>query len=161
MQCRRIQELLKADYLDGEVNPQEQGLIKEHLRKCPECRKLEQELQAQRMIFQKAKRFNPPEHVWQDIQDKISAERLNQESRVSWGFLQHLRDSILAPRPAFALASVLTLIIFAIIFGGRIIQDRQALSRENVSESVLGYSLNGDNGAVLSDFGTNIEEYFL
>ena len=36
MQCKKIQELLKTDYLDGEANPQEEQFIKQHLKQCPE-----------------------------------------------------------------------------------------------------------------------------
>jgi len=161
MQCRKTQELLKADYLDGEINQREEKQIKEHLAKCPECRRLEKELQVQHMLFQKTKQPQVPERVWQNIRDAIVTERLNKESSVSSSILQRLRESILAPRPVFAIAGVLTAIIFVVIFAGAIIQKKQSFSKENSGESVVGYNLNDENEDLLYTLGTNIEEYFL
>lgn len=161
MRCKKIQELLKADYLDGEVNQKELQYIKEHLAECPECSRLEKELQNQRMLFQKAKRPQVPERVWQNIRDAIMTECLNQESGLGRRILERFRESIFAPRPVFALASALTAIILLVIFAGSVIQKRQALSKENAQESIAGYSLNGESQDLLYDLGTNIEEYFL
>jgi len=161
MQCRKTQELLKADYLDGEINQREEKQIKEHLARCSECRRIEKELQVQHMLFQKTKQPQVPERVWQNIRDAIVTERLNKESSVSSSILQRLRESILAPRPVFAIAGALTAIIFVVIFAGAIIQKKQSFSKENSGESVVGYNLNDENEDLLYTLGTNIEEYFL
>lgn len=161
MQCRKIQGLLKSDYLDDEVNPRKQQLIKKHLEQCLVCRRLEEELQASRILFQNAKRQQVPERVWQNIHDAIVTERLNQDNSVSHRILQRLRESILAPRPVFTLSSALMAIILIVVFAGAIIQKRQTLSKENNGESVAGYSLNDESGDLLYDLGTNVEEYFL
>ncbi len=161
MRCPKIQDLLKADYLDGEATGREQQHIVEHLKMCPQCRRLEKELQGQRLLFQKANQYKPPEHVWQNIREAIVTEAINQESRVSRGMLQRLRESMFAPRPVFALASAITAIIFVVIFSTAIIQKKQQLNLENSGEIFAGYSLNGENGDLLYDLGTNIEEYFL
>jgi len=161
MRCRKIQELLKTDYLDGQVNPRQGQDIKEHLAKCRQCRRLEGELLAQRMLFQGAKRKQVPERVWQNIRDTIITERLTQEHSLSGNILQRLRESILAPRPVFALAGALTVAIFVLVLSGVFIQNRRSLSKVNVGESIVGYSLNGESGDFVYDLGTEIEEYFL
>lgn len=161
MQCKIIQGLLKSDYLDGEVNQREQRHIKDHLTQCSGCRRLEEELQTQRMLFQKAKRMQAPERLWQNIRDTIVTERLNQESSVSPGILRRLRELIWAPRPVFALASVLTAVFFVAFFAGAIIQKRQSSGKENGGESLADYRLNGESENLLYDLGTNVEEYFL
>ena len=149
MQCRKIQELLKSDYLDGESKQRELRDIKEHLEQCPECSRLEKELQGQRMLFQKVKRQQMPERVWQNIRDTIVEKRLHQES------------SIFAPRPLFAFAGALTALIFMVIFAGDVIQKNQPLNKLNGEEIIAGYGLNGESEDSLFTLGTDIEEYFL
>ena len=161
MRCKKIQELLKSDYLDGEVNQREERQISEHLAKCQECQRLEKELQGQRMVFEKAKRQQVPEGVWQNIRDTIVTEQLNEESRVSRGILERLRAFLFPPRPVFAIAGALAAIIFAVIVAGAIIQKKQSFSKENSAESIAGYNLNGESTDLLYTLGTNIEEYFL
>ncbi len=161
MQCRKIREVLKTDYLDGEVNAREQQYINEHLVQCPECRKLEKELQTQRLLFQNVNRQQVPERLWQNIRDAIITEGLNQENSVNHGILLRLRESIRPPRSVFALASALMVIIFVVVFAGALIQKRQSLSRENDGEIITDYNLNIETGDLLYDLGTGIEEYFL
>jgi len=161
MQCKKIQELLKADYLDGEADPKEEEFIKEHLKQCSECSRLEKELQAQRMLFQGAKRKQVPERIWSNIRDAIVMERLKQEEGLIRGILERLRDLIFARRPAVVLATSLSVIIILAVMATTTIQSRVSLSKQNAAESIAGYSLNSENGYVLYDLGTSIEEYFL
>ena len=157
MDCKKIQELLKTDYLDGEAKEKELSCIKEHLAVCPQCRKLEEELKAGRMIFKNIKRQEVPERVWQNIRDAIVSESLSEESSVVGGILKRLRETILAPRPVFAKAFALTVIIFVAVF----FKVRQPAVIDNGQEVVAGYSLNSENGDLFTDLGTSIEEYFL
>jgi predicted anti-sigma-YlaC factor YlaD len=161
MQCKKIQELLKADYLDGEADQKEEQFIKEHLKQCSECSRMEKELQAQRMLFQGAKPKQIPERVWDNIRDAIITERLNQEEGLSLGILQWLRDLLFRRRPAFVLATSFSMIIILAVISTTFIQRKMVLSKQNAAESIAGYSLNGENGYVLYDLGTSIEEYFL
>ncbi|MCX5656812.1 MAG: hypothetical protein NTZ48_01040 [Candidatus Omnitrophica bacterium] len=161
MQCRKIREVLKTDYLDGEVNVRKQQIIDEHLVQCPECRKLGKELQAQRLLFQKANRQQVPERLWQNIHNAIVEEGLNRETSVNRGVLWRLRESIWSPRPVFALAGALMVIIFVVVFAGTLIQKGQSLGKENGGEMVADYNLNVESGDLIYDLGTGIEEYFL
>ena len=162
MQCKKIQELLKTDYLDGEVSPQEEQFIKEHLQQCPECGRLEKELQAQRMLFQGAKRTQVPERIWYNIRDAIVTERLNQEEvALSREILERLKNLIFARRPVFVLATSLSVIILLAVIATTFVQNKVFLSKQNAAESIVGYSLNAENEYVLYDLGTSIEEYFL
>ncbi|MFA4933886.1 MAG: zf-HC2 domain-containing protein [Candidatus Omnitrophota bacterium] len=160
MRCKQIQELLKSDYLDGEATQREQVYIKEHLTHCQECRTFEKELEAQRMLFQKT-RQQVPEGLWKNIQDSIVTERLDRENKISWGIFKGLKVLLFPPRPAFVFSSVLTGVIFVIIFAGSIIQKKQYFSIENSAEILSGYSLNSESEVLLTDLGTSVEEYFL
>jgi len=160
-QCKKIQELLKSDYLDGELNPREEQFVKGHLKQCPECSRLEKELQSQRMFFQGAKPKQVPESVWGNIRDAIITERLNQEEGQNLGTLQWLRDLLFRRRPAFVLATSFSVIIILAVISTTFIRGKIVLSKEEAAESIAGYSLSTENGYVLHDLGTNIEEYFL
>lgn len=161
MRCKKIRELLKSDYLDGAISQTEEQLIKEHLANCPQCLRLEKELQTQHMLFQKAKRQQVPGRVWQNVRDTIITERLNHDSKASRGILERLRELLWGQRPVFALAGAFTVIIFVVIFAGIHIQKKQSVSKESNIEMVADYSINGGNEDLLYDLGTNVEEYFL
>jgi anti-sigma factor RsiW len=158
MSCRKIQELLKSDYLDGQANQREKQFIKEHLARCAPCRRLEEDLQAQQAIFKKAKRMPVPEGIWQNIRQGIVSEELKQNS----GILQRLVDYLFAPRPVFVLASAFTIVIFVTVFITLVLQNRQIPGIFNGTGSDMAiYSLGGENDDSLYSLGTNIEEYFL
>jgi predicted anti-sigma-YlaC factor YlaD len=161
MQCKKIQELLKTDYLDREVNLKQEKCIREHLLECPQCRRLEEELQVQRTLFQEAKQQPVPAHLWQNIRDAIITEGLNPEPAARGGILQRLKESIFTPQPVFALASTFTVIILVLVLTGTFIQKKQLLNKVNIQESIERYSLNGENGDFSYALGTMIEEYFL
>lgn len=159
-QCKKIQELLQADYLDKEAGQKEERIIKVHLAGCSACRGLEKKLQAQRVFFQGVKRQQVPERVWSNIRDAIITEHLKQKEGLIPGILERLRRLIFAPRPAVVLATVFSVIIMVAVFTSVTIQ-QMSLSKQNAAESIAGYSLNDKNGYVLDDLGTSIEEYFL
>ena len=158
MQCRKIQELLKTDYLDGELKPDQERKIFEHLKQCPECRKLEKELHAQSMLFQEAKQQQVPERLWYNIRDAIYSQRLNQEEGLIRQITERLSDLIFGRRPVFVLASVFSVIILVVFFAGAFLQNKHY---QEAREGLAVYSLNGENGDLIYDLGTNIEEYFL
>ena len=161
MRCSRIQELIKSDYLDGELRPEDTRHIQEHLSGCQECRRLEQALQAQRELFRKAERRQPPEEVWQRINAAIINERLNAEVGISRGIIERLRESLRPRQVSFALASAFTVVILIVFFTGIFLQKKQVLTKLDKPEPISADTLNGRNGDLLYDLGTNVEEYFL
>jgi anti-sigma factor RsiW len=162
MLCRKIQELLKTDYLDGEVSQKQEQDIKKHLTRCPQCRRLEEELQSQRALFQKAERQKVPERVWHNIRDAIIREGLNQEKSLSAGVFTRLKNYLFVPKPAFVLATTLAVAIFFAFLAGVFIQKKQSLSKENMPETDIAvYSLSSASDAPLYELGTDIEKYFL
>ena len=162
MLCRKIQELLKTDYLDGQVNEKQKQEIREHLLLCPKCRQLEQELQSQRLLFQKAKQHDVPERVWHNIRNAIITEGLSEEKSSSEGFFTRLRNYLFAPKPAFVLATTLMVAIFFAFLAGVFIQKKQSLSKAYIPEGDIGvYTLSSVSDTSLYELGTDIEEYFL
>lgn len=156
MKCRKIQEILKSDYLDGELSSRDQEAIKAHLAQCAQCRKVEEGLQSQRSLFQGAVRQPVPERVWQNIRESIVAERLAKERRSVLGMMG---DYIFAPRPALVLASGLTMLIFVMFFAGSVIQRKQASNGTNNQERTE--ITNSVSDILMYDLGTDVEKYFL
>jgi len=162
LQCKKIQELLQADYLDQELDQQDAQLIKEHLAQCSECSGMEKALQAQRSLFQGVKSQPVPERIWSNISEAIVTEGLKQKERFIPGIFERLRGMIFVRRPAMVLAtSLFSVIIILAFFANLAIQNQVLLNKQNAAESIAGYSLNGKNGYALDDLGTSIEEYFL
>ncbi|MFH1441518.1 MAG: anti-sigma factor [Candidatus Omnitrophota bacterium] len=161
MRCDKIQELLKTNYLDGRLNPRQKEDIKQHLEICPRCRKLEQELQAQRVLFKNIGQQEVPERVWHNIRETILAENLNPEPFATVGIFQRLKELIFTPRPVFALASAFAVIIFVVVITGISIHKQQGVINFNNEEIAADYGFNGDASDNIYDLGTNIEQYFL
>lgn len=160
MKCKEIQELLLADYFDGEESLKEKLEVKEHLKQCLACGKLEQKLQAQRELLKQVKPEAVPPQVWQNIQQAIIDERLREEE-ANQGFLEGVKRFIWEPRPRFALASALAVILFITIFTGLNIQKKQSLVKQDETHSLADYSFSQGSSRLLNGFGTSIEESFL
>lgn len=159
MKCKKIQEWLKSDYLDSELNSKETGLLREHLKVCASCRKLEEEFKTQGLLFKKINREKVPEHVWIDIRNAIVTENFNKEAAVRPGILEYLQELIWGRKPIFVLASAFGLILFVTVLAGTLIYKRQSLA--NGEDIFTEYSLSSENGDFIYGFGTDTEEYFL
>ena len=149
MNCKETQELLKSDYLDGELNSVQEKAVTEHLSKCPACREIEGRLKVHYEILQSAKKDSPPEYVWQNIRRAITTEGTTREYRVHF-----------MPRPVFALATVVTAIICVVVLTSAIMRN-QYFYTGNGDDTLAVYTLNGETSDSVNDLGTAIEEYFL
>ena len=114
MNCKSLRELLLTDHLDGRLVGKEKEQLKEHLGKCPECRRLEREIREKAVLpFSNPAKHEVPETIWLNIKERIAAQ---QEQGLS--LLLLLREKLRVfslPRPAFSFAS--TMIVFLVIFG--------------------------------------------
>ena len=161
MKCKDIQELLESDYLDGESSSGIAQEIKTHLALCAQCRDLEQKLAADREIFKKSRRFEPPERVWQNIRAAIASENDEADDLVGPGVIERLKLLIWPPKPVFAWSGALTILIVAAIATGGLLQNFRLAARLNDEEILADYSFNGEGAEHFASLGTNIEEYFL
>ncbi len=161
MNCKDIRELLKSDYLDNEAGLRQEQDVKEHLDRCPECRAVEKKLRSQRLLFENAGRFQPPEQVWRNIREAIVNERMKEEDPVRPTLIERLRGLIWSQRPVFAVVRVMAMMIFAVVLAGGILRRQQLINQEINSDIISAYSFSSDNGELARDMGTSIEEYFL
>ena len=158
MRCKKIRELLSADYLDHEVNQKTRQDIERHLASCPHCRSLAVRLQAQRRLLQENKLEPAPDRVWLNIRDSIITQRFNEKEKARRGIPEWLKDKYWKRKPVFALASTLTVILFILVFAGVFIQKKQ--SADNIKSAEI-YGLGNKNGGFIYSLGTPIEDYFL
>jgi len=160
IQCKLIKDLLKSDYLDGELSKADEQIVKDHLKHCLECKELEKQLRISHQIFQGAQRTTVPGRVWNNIQESIIAEKLKQNEKVPHIIFDKLRGLVPFSRPSVLFAASLSMVlIFAVFYVG--IHNKIDLSKQNSTESIMNYSLNSDTDYAMYDLGTNIEAYFL
>ena len=142
MKCKKIQELLLSDYLDGELNDDLHNEINIHLSMCPECRQFESALHKKVVEpLKKAKKINPPERVWVHIKEAIVRE----ESEKSEGFLGKLHYyfrrffSALKAVPTFA--TVITAVILITMVVMQFQTKNQKVVKVQPSEEQIEYVL--------------------
>src|ERR1039457_5160591 len=112
MNCKRIQEFLITVYIDGQMGDKQKSFINQHLAQCPAC--------VGYLISIKKAAINPfvnaskdvPDHLlWAQIKQTIEEEQQQQlEASLKPNFWERIRLDVYIPRPAFALATVVTMI---------------------------------------------------
>jgi len=165
MKCKEIQDLILSDYLDGEMGEKESAHIDEHIAGCQDCKKFCVDAKAvSAELFEAAGRVEPGEYIWQRIKEKIVAEKAKSPTFAETIF-EKLRYVFYIPRPAFAIATIVTMLL---IFGTvtRLIYSRGELPGtgmtgqieyfDYIAQGAADSSANGNAG-----FGTAVERYFL
>ena len=159
MKCTRVQDLLKSDYLDKELNQNLLRQVEGHLEKCPACKALKQRLESQRIALRAIKQKAVPPEIWQNIQSAISEEELKEPENIFKNAWESLKRVFSLPWPAFALASALAVVIFAFFLWQTTLDQRQFSTSPTEEDTWAAYQLNGDTYTY--NLGTAIEEYFL
>jgi hypothetical protein len=124
MNCKQIHELLLTNHLDNEMDAETQAVLRQHLESCQDCRRFEQEVRASTdAAFKDASEIQPPDSVWQNISRALDEETAAQYQQKPERFdiAGWLKDRLCGfsvfPRPAYALVTVLTVVITFIIIG--------------------------------------------
>jgi predicted anti-sigma-YlaC factor YlaD len=169
MDCKRIQELLITDYMDGEASAEIRQQVKAHLAVCAQCREFEQVLR-QKVVapFENLEAVKPPETVWQGIKETITEESEAQESvpqqvpETIRRMFDFLRQSFAVRRPAFALSTAFSILLVVFLFAQGPIRRQIAVNDYIQEQSTIMLSLNtpvnGDMDQEIN-FGTSIERY--
>ena len=158
MNCKKAQDLILTDYLDGEMRGKEKERIEEHLEGCRECREFS--VAAGKVgngLFLGAERAEVPEYLWRRVRETIFAEELKRRTFASVIF-EKLKAILYIPRPILAIATVVVLLL-AIGTVTTIKINNQATRDAEYFEYLAGAVDNSinDNGS----FGTSIEKYFM
>lgn len=165
MTCNEIQELILTDYLDGQMNSEEQMELEAHLTDCGDCRKFEA-MARKRVIepFRSAKMATPPEALWHQIKERIEQDREDITS-VPAGLIDRIRSTFSFPKPAFVAASTIAVLLVAVVFT-KLPPGHNGGGSLNVEEPIeyVAYLMEGAGPSSIDEtegFGTLLEEYFL
>ncbi len=149
MNCKRMQDVILTDYIDGQLSSQRVRDVEYHLAQCASCRVLAQD--ARKNIddaFSGVKNTKVDDFVWIRIKNKIE----QQES------IEHLSVSRVDVLKSF----VYPFKRWAVALGIFLILGLSMLVRQNLGqqEPYLTYILASDNQGS-DDVTTGIESYFL
>jgi predicted anti-sigma-YlaC factor YlaD len=166
MECKRIQEYIITDYIDGQIGNDQKILIDLHLLHCHACTAYLNSVNQKVVIpFVNAPQDVPTGILWSQIRQAINEGQTRQlEAVLKPGLWERIRSAVYIPRPAFALASIVTM-IFVIGSTGQLFLSSPAVhinGRDQIEyiSSLLDEPVDagGNNG---SDTQTPIEKYFL
>jgi anti-sigma factor RsiW len=164
MNCRKIQEIILTDYIDDQLDQKRKCFIDEHLEHCHQCREFAAIAQ-ERLVkpFSNAEKQEVPAIIWDQVKESIAAQ---QEPKVSLieEILERLRQVVSMPRPVFAMASLVTLVLMISILP-QFMMSNPAVKINGVGQVEYLSYLTGTSGDVSTsesaDLGTPIEKYFL
>jgi len=162
MNCKRTKELLLTDYLDKQAGLELRTEVEGHLKICPECRRLEEEIRKAIVLpFKDAKGPQAPEFLWLNIKERIAQRESSKRSLLDW--LRERLQVFSFPAPALTFAS--TTVILLAVFG--------LIAKQNMDKNQIGdyfsqqinfYSVlnngseNGDNKES-AGLGSTVEKY--
>ena len=159
MKCKKIGDLLKSDYLDGELSDELRLEIERHLKQCSACRLLKQELASQRIALRGLEQREVPTQIWQNIQNAIIDGQAKEQKGVFSQAWESFKGVFYPRRPAFVLASTLAVFIIVLFVGKIVLNQRTVIKTASDDDFLTDYRLNGFTEGY--NFGTEIEEYFL
>jgi len=112
MNCKRIQEFLITDYIDGQMADKARSFIDKHLAHCPVCRGYLSSIKKEVVNpFVNSSKDVPDQLLWAQIKQTIEEEQQQQlEASLKPNFWEKISSAVHIPRPAFALATVITMI---------------------------------------------------
>ena len=158
MNCKKIQELILTDYVDGELDEKTRRLVEDHLEVCEQCRQLEQKARAASTLFKQTQPARPPEKLWDSIKNAI--EPRERENPLK-GFVERLRAPLVIRKPGLVAAAVIILVFVAGVYT-RAFLNRYALNTY-LEEQVAFFEelANGSgNGYEYPDIGIPMEDVF-
>ncbi|MBF0504312.1 MAG: zf-HC2 domain-containing protein [Candidatus Omnitrophica bacterium] len=173
MNCRKIQDVLITDYIDGQLDQKHKFLIEEHLAHCLHCKEFyiitQQAVIAPFVTTAAAK---PPEIIWARVREAIGAredsEKVGTDANFVMDFLRKLvfvpTFPVFFPKPVFVFSTIVTLVLMIGILPQLMITHPTIKIDARSQMEYLSY-LSGTGGDISAsdsaDLGTPIEKYFL
>ena len=159
MNCKRIEGIILTDYIDRNLKGKALEDIEAHLRSCPSCQALAQDLRGTGKLFRAVSQEAAPSKVWYKILSEISAapvRRHFQEDALAYVqyYLSHLK-------PAVVIASAAVLLFF-VLTAVRLMPHKDYLETTIARDDILAISYASDEEDLSDyDFGTPAEMFFL
>ena len=151
MNCKKIRELLLTDYLDKEADITLKYQVQKHLENCRVCRRFEEKARLAIAPFKSAPPSELPESVWYSIKGKIAQSHMPRES--VFDFLREKLKIFYAPKPAFALASAMLIILAMATAVAKYTSDKNQV-RDYFAQQIGFYAMldNGEENGTQSYF---------
>ena len=164
MNCKRIQEFILTDYIDRQMGDKSKSLIDQHLTHCHACQGFLNSIKKEAVSpFVNASKVVPDKLLWAQIKQTIEVEQQQQLEKILKPDLwERIRSAVHIPRPAFALATLVTMIFMIgstgqLFFSAPVMkingQDQMAYLSSLIDEP---FEMNNGNGSQ-----TPIEKVFL
>ena len=165
MKCKKIQEAILTDYLDGQMNEKQKLLIDRHLAGCQGCENFLIYVRKNIVgLFTNMEKKIPSEIVWRRIKESLTAEELKRPSLIV-GFFERLKGVFSIQKPAAIFVTTLTFILVASLMGALYIDNQKILnynSQKTIQEIDYYQELFCDVYTTENtSFGTATEENFL
>ena len=111
MDCKKVQELILTDYIDRQLGEKQVCLLEGHLAYCSVCQRFFEGVKKGAVgPFVNVPMATPDAVLWSRIKQAVEEEQQGQlEKSLAPGF-GNAGDAVHIPRPAFALATILTMI---------------------------------------------------
>ncbi|MCX6355939.1 MAG: zf-HC2 domain-containing protein [Candidatus Aureabacteria bacterium] len=118
MKCRKVKRLL-SDYMDGFLDAESVGVLKEHFSRCSSCASDLKAMQRTRELISVKKAEYPPEAYWDGFWPRLR-ERLESEPLTARSWSEALGElifsrrplTVMAPAAAFVVAGLLIVSLF-------------------------------------------------
>ena len=167
----QIKDLILTDYLDGRLQGKLKADMENHIESCANCRaflKLAKENLAE--LFEGIVREKTPDEVWKNLRKSLIERQKVAYHKPVMALLEKIRRLIFIPKPAFAIASALSILLIAVILirfnplkqSGEFDAVNLGGESEQVQylNYVMSYSYTSADSEV-ADYGTDMEKYFL
>lgn len=159
MNCKKAEDIILTDYVDGKLAGEDLRKLEEHLALCEKCRALAREAASAGKAFKAFQKESPPAGVWHKIKAEIGPGRSH--GAALGGILDSTRYFFTHLKPAIAITAAAALILL-VLTTARLVPTRSAASNGAVQDDILtraSFDKGWDEPGY--DFGTSAEEYFL
>ena len=150
MNCKKIENILLTDYIDGNLKGEALRGVEEHLAACERCRGLAGRAVSSGDLLKAAGMQSPPGDLW----NKIRAGIISEEARP--GILERVVDPLryffTHLKPVVAAVAVAVLVVFTLTMARPPVEQDDIMGLASLDEEVDESEYN---------FGTPLEEYFL
>ncbi|MCX5667315.1 MAG: zf-HC2 domain-containing protein [Candidatus Omnitrophica bacterium] len=159
MNCKRAEKLILTDYIDGNLKGRALEEIELHIRSCPGCHALAQDLKAAGKLFRAVPRQEAPSEVWRKIRDEISAAPVRRYfPEIA---LEYARYHLSHLKPAIVMAGAAVLLLF-VLATMRLMPHKDYLEAAIQQDDIaaISYGSDEEDGSEY-DLGTPAEMFFL
>lgn len=157
MRCKRMEEIILTDYIDGNLKGHALQEVESHLGSCPECRRLAEEAKTASGLLKAAPRHEAPPRVWNSIRAAIDAGPA--KTHFAGSILERLRFFLPYPKPALVLATAVLLVLFVLTVARLMPGNGYIRDGAEQDDIFLISSING--GGDETGFGTPAEDFLL